>query len=153
MSYDPEMPLDDVGWEILKALQENARISFTELGRRVGLSQPAVGERVRRLEDAGIITGYHAHVNLEKVGLPITAFVRISAVDVNCLEISNIAKSIPEVIECHRVTGGDSAIMKVVVSSVSHLETLLDQLMRYGNSTTSIVLSTSVAGKVIERRT
>jgi Lrp/AsnC family leucine-responsive transcriptional regulator len=152
MSLENEKLLDNVGWQILRALQEDARLSFSELGRRVGLSLPAVAERVRKLEDAGIITGYKAEVNLEKVGFPITAFIRVSAPGENCSRIGQIAKGFPEVLECHRVTGSDSCIMKVVVSSVSHLEGLIDRLVPYGTPTTSIVLSTPVKGRVVEGR-
>ena len=151
MNLTIERTIDGIDWQVLHALQEDARVSFSELGRRVGLSPPAVAERVRRLEDAGIITGYHAHVSMEKIGFPITAFIRVSALGSNCAQIGIIAKDIPEVIECHRVTGSDSCIMKVVVSSVSHLEGVIDRLMQYGTPTTSIVLSSSVTRRIIER--
>ena len=119
MALNHDRHIDGLDWQILRALQENARVSFSELGRRVGLSSPAVAERVRRLEDAGVITGYGVQLNLEKVGFPILAFIRISAIGTNCAEIGSFAKTLPEVLECHRVTGTDSAIMKVAVSSVA----------------------------------
>ncbi len=152
ITFDSEKLLDSTGWQILCVLQANARISFAELGRRVGLTPPAVAERVQRMEDAGIISGYHAQINVERIGLPITAFIRISCpTGDSCARFGDVAKSIPEVLECHRVTGSDSAIMKVVVSSVKHLESLLDKLSPYGTPTTSIVLSSSVTGRVINR--
>jgi Lrp/AsnC family transcriptional regulator, leucine-responsive regulatory protein len=151
MALNLEKHLDAVDWQILCALQENARVSFSELGRQVGLSSPAIAERVRRLEDAGVITGYRAQLDMEKVGFPITAFIRISATGASCAEIGNFAKAIPEVLECHRVTGTDSAIMKVVVSSVAHLQSLIDRLMHYGTPTTSIVLSSPVTNRIIEQ--
>src|SRR5829696_532519 len=90
--------LDGVGWSILKELQENARISFSELGRRVGLTSPAVAERVRRMEDAGIITGYHAHVNHTKLGKNITAFIRIDAADSNTQPLRRFVAEMPAVL-------------------------------------------------------
>jgi Lrp/AsnC family leucine-responsive transcriptional regulator len=150
MSLQIESQLDDVSWQILEALQDDARISFSELGRQVGMSPPAVAERVRRMEDLGIITGYHATVNLEKVGFPITAFVRINAGEY-CSRMGNVVQDIPEIIEYHRVTGGDSGIMKIVVSSVAHLEVVIDRLASYGTTTTSIVLSNPLNGRAISR--
>ncbi|MDQ6695674.1 MAG: Lrp/AsnC family transcriptional regulator [Chloroflexota bacterium] len=145
-----EGPLDDVGMQILEALQRDARISFSELGRQIGMSPPAVAERVRRMEDAGIITGYHAQVNLAKVGFPITAFVRVNA-GRHCSQLGSILKSVPEVMEYHRVTGDDSGIIKLVVSSVAHLEVVIDQLASYGTTTTSIVLSNPITERIITR--
>jgi Lrp/AsnC family transcriptional regulator, leucine-responsive regulatory protein len=137
-------PLDPIGWRILQELQKNARISFSELGRRVGLSVPAVTERVRKMEEAGIITGYRAEVDLAKVGLTINAFIRMSVVGDVFTRITSAVKGMPEVLECHRGTGADSFIMKVAVSSVAHLESLIDRLTPYGTTSTSIVLSSPV---------
>lgn len=150
MSLQIENQLDDVSWQILEALQEDARISFSELGRQVGMSPPAVAERVRRMEDMGIITGYHATINLDKVGFPITAFVRINAGEY-CSRIGVTVQEIPEVIEYHRVTGGDSGIMKVVVSSVAHLEQVINRLASFGTTITSIVLSNPLSRRTISR--
>jgi Lrp/AsnC family transcriptional regulator, leucine-responsive regulatory protein len=145
-----ESELDEVSWQILEALQEDARTSFSELGRRVGMSPPAVAERVRRMEDAGIITGYRAQVNLEKLGFPITAYIRVSAGEY-CARMGAIAANLPEVLEYHRVTGSDSGIMKVVASSVAHLEKVIDRLASYGTSTTSIVLSSPFETRIVRR--
>src|SRR5215467_2360600 len=119
--------LDKIDWKILKELQADARISFAELGRRVGLTTPAVIERVRKLEDAEIITGYRAEIDTSKVGLPITAFIRMSIVGVDYSHIIEVAQDSSEVIECHRGTGGDSFIMKVTVASVEHLQEMIDR--------------------------
>lgn len=151
MALESEKLLDEIGWKILQELQENARLSFAELGRRVGLSIPAVTERVRRMEDAGIITGYHADIDPEKVGLPITAFIRMNIVGDMTQRLTALLKALPEISECHRGTGGDSFIMKVNVASVHHLERLIDRLLPYGTTTTSIVLSSPVAKRFIER--
>lgn len=151
MASGSEKILDEIGWKILRELQENARVSFAELGRRVSLSIPAVTERVRRLEDAGIITGYHAEVDAEKIGLPITAFIRMNIVGDMTPRLTALLKELPEISECHRGTGGDSFIMKVNVASVHHLERLIDRLLPFGTTTTSIVLSSPVAKRKLER--
>ncbi len=152
MSLEPAKYLDEIGWHILLQLQENARITFAELGRRVGLSIPAVAERVRRLEDVGVITGYRAEIDHAKIGLPITAFMRLSVAGDISSRLTTILKKIPEVMECYRVAGGDSFILKVDVSSVAHLEELIDKLVPFGTTTTSLVLSTLVSRRTIEKR-
>ncbi len=136
--------LDSIGWKILVQLQENARIPFAELGRRVGLSTPAVAERVRRLEDAGIITGYRAQISAAKVGFPVLAFIRVNVVGDALPKFVKKAVKCPEVLEVHRVTGGESFIVKVAVKDHAHLEAVIDSLMPYVATTTSIVLSSSV---------
>src|SRR3954464_3779104 len=102
------MMIDEIDRKIVKELQVDARVSYAELGRRVGLTTPAVIERVRKLEDAGVITGYRAVIDTAKVGLPITAFVRMSITGVDYSHIIEVAEQSPEVLECHRGTGGDS---------------------------------------------
>lgn len=142
--------LDDIGRQILRALQEDARISFSELGRRVGLSSPAVAERVRRMEEGGVIQGYRAMVSYERLGFPITAFIRVSTPASRMHEADLIAEKIPEVLECHHLTGTDCLILKVVVSSVGHLEEVINQMGHYGQTTTSIVLSSPVTSRILE---
>ena len=142
--------IDEIDWKILKELQVNARITFAELGRRVGLTTPAVIERIRKLEDASIITGYRVEIDTAKVGLPITAFIRMSITGVDYSHIIKVVGESTEVLECHRGTGGDSFIMKVAVADVGHLQTLIDKLTPYGITTTSIVLSSPVTRRVIE---
>ena len=141
---------DDIGRQILSSLQENARISFSELGRKVGLSSPAVAERVHRMEDAGILQGYRAVVNQEKIGYPITAFVRVAASAGRLKEADEMARTIPEVIEGHHLTGTDGFILKVAVSSVGHLEEIINQMGDFGQTTTSIVLSSPVTNRPLE---
>jgi Lrp/AsnC family leucine-responsive transcriptional regulator len=142
--------IDGIDRKILKELQENARISYAELGRRIGLTTPAVIERIRKLEDAKIITGYRAEIDTAKVGLPITAFIRMSISGVDYSRIIKVAEKSNEVLECHRGTGGDSFIMKVAVADVEHLQNLIDKLTPYGITTTAIVLSSPVKNRVIE---
>lgn len=144
--------IDEIDWKILKELQINARISFAELGRRVGLTTPAVIERIRKLEDAQIITGYRAEIDTARVGLPITAFIRMSITGVDYSHIIEVVEESAEVLECHRGTGNDSFIMKVAVADVGHLQMLIDKLTPYGITTTSIVLSSPVKSRVIEKK-
>ena len=144
------MTLDDIDRKILHELQVDARTSYAELGRRVSLTTPAVIERVRKLEDAGVITGYRAEIDTAKIGLPITAFVRMSITGVDYSHIIEVAQQSDEVLECHRGTGGDSFIMKVAVASVKHLQEIIDKLTPYGITTTAIVLSSPVKRKTIE---
>ena len=152
MALENERLLDETGWHILEALQENARLSFSELGQRVGLSSPAVAERVRRMEDAGIITGYRAEVNTAKIGYPIIAIIRLSnSPGERCTRLTASAQEIPEVLECYRVTGSDSLVMKVMAASVEHLESLIDRLSEHGQLTTSIVLSTVMSRRIVTR--
>ena len=143
--------LDDIGWKILSELQQNARMPFAELGRIVGLSTPAVTERVHKMEEAGIIVGYRAHIDPAKVGLPILAFVNVKVGGENLSHFMEVAGTHPEVLECHRVTGAESFLLKVAVSDVTHLEALLDALMPYVATTTSMVLSTALAwGNIVK---
>jgi Lrp/AsnC family transcriptional regulator, leucine-responsive regulatory protein len=141
---------DEIDRKILNELQMDARISYAELGRRVGLTTPAVIERVHKLEDAGIITGYRVEIDTSRIGLPITAFIRMSITGVDYSHIIEVAQESKEVLECHRGTGGDSFIMKIAVSSVEHLQEMIDRLTPYGITTTTIVLSSPVKRRNIE---
>ena len=152
MSLDYPKALDAIGWKILEELQEDGRLTFTELGRRVGLSTPAAAERVRQLEAAGVIRGFRAEIDLAKVGLPILAVVRMSVMGDVLGRITAVALEMPEVLECHRGTGADSFIMKVAVASVEHLERLIDRLTPFGTTSTSIVLSSPVTRRAIARQ-
>ncbi len=143
------MNIDDTDRKILTELQEDARTSYAELGRRVRLTTPAVIERVRKLEDAGIITGYRAEIDTARVGLPITAFIRMSISGVDYSHIIEVAQRSSEVLECHRGTGADSFIMKIAAASVDHLQQIIDRLTPYGITTTTIVLSSPVKRRTI----
>lgn len=142
--------IDEIDWKILVELQKHARTSYAELGRRIGLTTPAIIERVKKLEDAKIITGYRAEIDTAKVGLPVTAFIRMSITGVDYSQIISVVEESREVLECHRGTGGDSFIIKVAVASVEHLQTIIDKLTPYGITTTAIVLSSPVKSRVIE---
>ena len=141
--------IDEIGRKILKELQSDARTSYAELGRRIGLTTPAIIERVRKLEEAGIITGYKAEIDPSKIGLPITAFIRMSITGVDYSHIIEVANESKEILECHRGAGGDSFVMRVVVESVEHLQEVIDRLTPYGITTTTIVLSSPVKGRAI----
>lgn len=144
--YDNKL-LDDIGKQILRILQEEGRISFNELGRRVGLSSPAVAERVRRMEEAGVILGYKAVVNHSRIGYPIMAFINLVVPVAQLSQADELATSIPEVLECHHITGRDVIILKVAVTSVGHLEDVINQMGVLGMTTTAVVLSSPIAGR------
>ena len=141
-----EKHLDPLGWKMLIELQKDARISFAELGRRVGLSTPAVALRVRRMEDEGIILAYRAEISPSHVGLPITAFIRMSIVGDVLPRLTAQLRSMTEIVECYRGTGVDSFIMKVNVISVEHLNHVIDCLTPFGTTSTSLIL-----GSVVEK--
>ena len=143
--------LDDIGWNIISELQENARIPFSELGRRVGLSTPAVIERVRQMEDAGIICGFHAEVDPAKLGFGVMAFIRVKVSGGKLRNFAEVVRFCPEALECHRVTGSESFIIKVAVTDINHLESVIDALMPYVATTTLMVLSTALAwGNIVK---
>lgn len=138
--------MDGVAWKIVEALQKNARISFAELGRKVGLLTPAAAERVHRLEEAGVITGYHAALDCAKLGLPIRVLVRLT-IHGGDLQVSRTiaaVKEMPEISRCHRITGAESFVIEANVVSIRHLEVLIDKLSTLGATSTSTVLSSPV---------
>lgn len=141
--------MDVIDLELLSALQEDARATYADLGRQVGLSAPAVAERVRRLEASGIISGYHAQVDLKKAGYGIVAFVRLTSPPDLAPQLERLARDTPEVLEFHRVTGTEGFVLKVAVTSIEHLERIVVRFLPYGNTTTSIVLSSPVTWRKI----
>lgn len=137
--------LDATNVAILRVLLDDPRLPTSELARRVGMSAPAVSERVQRLHEGGVIRGARLDVDPAALGLGISAYVRVRPMPGQLQRITELVKTIPEIIECHRVTGEDCFIMKVVVGRVELLEGVLDELLRYGNTTSSIVQSTPVS--------
>ncbi|MET9463831.1 Lrp/AsnC family transcriptional regulator [Streptomyces sp. NPDC006544] len=133
--------LDDTDWAIIGELQREARISLSELGRRVSLGSSATTERVRHLEATGVITGYHAVVDLAKVGYPVLAVVRLKYPGNHHQPLRRLLAERREILECLRTTGEDCYTLKVAATSMEHLETLMDELAGFGSTTTSVVYS------------
>lgn len=136
--------LDDTDHRLLAELQEDARLTMAELGRRVALSAPAVGERVRRLEESGVITGYRAEIDPKALGYGVAAIVRVRPATRQLARIRELAVDSPEVVECHRITGEDCFFLKLQLRSLDDLESVLDRFVLFGQTTTSIVHSSPV---------
>lgn len=137
MDYTP----DDVDWRLIEALQRDGRASYADLGRLVGLSPSAVTERVRRLEDTGIITGYRAEVDPDKLGLTILALVRLRYPNGNYGPFHDLLATTPEIGEAHHVTGEDCFVLTVRARSMRHLEEVAGRISGLGQVTTSVVYS------------
>jgi Lrp/AsnC family transcriptional regulator, leucine-responsive regulatory protein len=136
--------LDDLNRRILAELLANPRVSMSALGRRVGLSSPAVTERVQRLERSGVITGYRVDIDPAALGLPVAAFVRVRPSAGQLPKIAALAESLGQVSECHRITGEDCFLIKVHAATIDALEEVLDQFLQYGQTVSSIVVTTPV---------
>jgi len=134
--------LDDIAQKLLRELQRDARVSYAELGRRVGLSPSATAERLRQLEEAGVIRGYHADIDPDYLGLSIKAIIRMSCDGEQYRRFVAFIETCEEVRECHHVTGSDALMIKVLVGSIEELEQLVMKFLRFGVPTTSVVLST-----------
>ena len=136
--------LDDTGLRLVEELQRDARLSLAELGRRVGLSSPAVAERIKRLEGAGVIRGYRADIDPRKLGFTLGVVIRIRPAPRQLVEVAELARDSSEVVECHRVTGDDCYVITAFVRDVEHLEELIDRFAAYGQTTSSIMQSSPV---------
>jgi Lrp/AsnC family transcriptional regulator, leucine-responsive regulatory protein len=136
--------IDPIDEKIVGELLEDGRLPIAELGRRVNLSSPAVAERVKRLERAGVITGYRAQVDPRTLGYELLAIVRVKPAPRQLPKIPELAADIPPVVECHRITGEDCFYLKVYLRSIDELSGLLDRFLVYGETTTSIVNSTPI---------
>ena len=146
------MPIDSLNWQILEFLQKNARQSFAEIGRKVGLTSPAVAERVKKMEDSGIIKGYKAQVSYHKTGHQLKAVITLRAFMGRLKPFLEKVKEFKEVINCYRITGNENIIMEVVLYDQSHLEEFIDKLITYGETKTHIILSNVVEQGPIKRR-
>ena len=143
--------LDPTNRRLLAELQDDARLSLAELGRRVGLSSPAVAERLQRLERDGVIRGYRAELDPVALGYPAhRGHPDPPRRRASCTKVAELARATPEVVECHRITGEDCYLMKAHVRSVTHLEEVIDQFAPFGQTTTSIVQSSPVPARGVE---
>lgn len=138
----PKPPaLDRLDWRIIESLQHNARISNTELGRQIGLSQPAVTARIQRLEEQGVIEGYSARINPALIGRSISAMVRLRTTHAEIKRCLKAFERMPEILEAHRITGEDCFIVRIVVAEMAALEAAIDALARFGAVTTAVILA------------
>jgi Lrp/AsnC family leucine-responsive transcriptional regulator len=135
------MNLDALNWKILNCLQENARLSNAEIGRRVGISSPAVSERIKKMEDSGIILGYKTVVSPLDMGYQLKAIITLHAFIGKLKPFLEKVKTYDEVLNCYRITGNENIVMEVLLKNQKHLESFIDQLIVYGETKTQIVLS------------
>ncbi len=142
--------LDDTNLRLLAELQDDARISLAELGRRVGLSSPAVAERLARLERDGVILGYHARIDPRALGFALSVVIRVRPAPLQLKQVAAVARESAEIVECRRITGEDCFVMLAHVRSVEHLEELIDRFAVHGQTTTSIVQSAPVPPRGID---
>ncbi|GLW10958.1 AsnC family transcriptional regulator [Microtetraspora sp. NBRC 13810] len=136
--------MDAMDWALLGELQADARLSYSELARRVHMSAPAVAERVRRLEESGVISGYHARVDLARAGRAVSALIRMSCYGPRCVLRDQQALAWPEIMEVHRVTGDTCCLLRVATASMPGFEELIDRLAPYGQPSSMMVLSSPV---------
>jgi Lrp/AsnC family leucine-responsive transcriptional regulator len=142
--------LDPTNLALLRELQEDGRLSLAELGRRVGLSPPAVADRLERMEEAGVITGYRAEVDPRALGYELAVVLRIRPAPRELKKVAELAQRTPEVVECHRITGDDCYLMKAHVRDVDHMEQVIDRFAVYGQTTSSIVQSSPVPRRSVQ---
>lgn len=143
------MKIDDLNWLILAELQKNSRAQLTEISKKVGLSSPSVAERIQKMEDAGIIGGYKTAVNMESLGYPLGVYISIKVRFGALREFREYITTVPEICECHSITGNDCMLMKGYVRDPKHLENLNARLSNYGELTTSLILNSIVEGRVV----
>lgn len=144
------MVLDELNWRILKCLQENARQSNSEIGRQVGITSPAVSERIKKMEDAGIIQSYDATISPYEIGYQLKAIITLRAFMGMLKPFMEKVKTYDEVLNCYRITGNENFVMEVVLKNQKHLEAFIDQLIVYGETKTQIVLSKVIKNKPIK---
>lgn len=149
MVGETTVELDAVDWQILEHLQRDARIAVAELSRRVGLGASATAERLRRLTDAGVVVGFRAELDLERIGYAVLAFVRLRYPTGNYRPLYAELEHTPELLECHHVTGDDCFVLKVAARSMRHLEEITGRIATLGSVTTSVVYSTTVSSRVL----
>ncbi len=141
--------IDDLNWRILECLQENARESFANIGRKIGLTPPAVAERVKRMEDLGILQGYKAMVSHALTGHQLKAIITLRAFMGKLKPFLEMVTTLKEVVNCYRITGNENIVMEVVLMDQFHLEKFIDKLIQYGETRTHIILSNVVTNAPI----
>jgi Lrp/AsnC family leucine-responsive transcriptional regulator len=139
---------DDTNLALLRLLRDDPRVSVSELARRVKMSAPAVRERLQRLEEAGIV-GWRIALDARALGFPVCAFVRVRPAPGQLSKVAELAQRMPQVVECHRVTGEDCFVMKVHIEAIDQLDRVLDQFLAHGQTTTSLVQSTPVPPRLL----
>jgi len=144
--------IDDLNWGILQSLQKNARDSFANIGRKVGLTPPAVAERIKKMEDLGIINGYKAIISHTETGYQLKAMITLRAFMGKLKPFLEAVKTFEEVVNCYRITGNENIIMEVVFKDQFHLEKFIDKLIQYGETRTHIILSEVVSDAPVGRK-
>jgi Lrp/AsnC family transcriptional regulator, leucine-responsive regulatory protein len=142
-----ESPLTEIDRRLIAALQADARLSYRALGRQIGLSQPAVADRVRRLEESGVLTGYRAGIDRGRAGLTVTAFLRVTCTRDKFRAVHRLAEELPTVLECYHVTGEACFMVKVAATDLAGLERTIDRFREHGETVSSVVLSSIVEDK------
>lgn len=143
--------MDDLNWRILECLQTNARESFSNIGRTVGLTPPAVAERVKKMQDLGVIQGYRTDISYALVGYQLRAIIMLKAFVGKLKPFLDKSQSMEEIINCYRITGNENIVMEVVLKNQFHLERFIDQLIIYGECRTHIVLSNVISGAQLKK--
>ena len=151
MSKDLNSKIDGINWKILGILQKNSRTSFTQIGKAVGLTSPAVAERIKKMEDLGIIERYVAKISPAAAGKQLKAIIMVRAFMGKLKPFLNKVSALPEVVNCYRITGNENIIMEVVLDDQQHLEQFIDQLIQFGETRTHIVLSHVVSDAPIAK--
>jgi len=146
------MKLDVINWKILQCLQKNARQTNTDIAKQVGVTSPAVAERIRKLEDAGIIEGYYAKVSHIETGHQLKAIITLRAFMGRLKPFIEKVKDFNEVVNCYRITGNENIVMEVVLNNQKHLEQFIDQLITYGETRTHIILSNVIENSPMVKR-
>jgi Lrp/AsnC family transcriptional regulator, leucine-responsive regulatory protein len=142
MRFDPKTGLDATDWKLVDLLQADARASYAELGRKLRLSAPAVAERMKRLEDRGVVRAYRAEIDLSALGRGMHVYLRVVVAPKDYPRFKKAVAAMDDIFECHHVTGAESFVLRAAVDAVSSLEALIQKLTAYGPTTTSIILST-----------
>ncbi len=143
--------LDDFNWKIIEELQMDARITIVEIGKRIGLSAPAVAERIKKLEEEGYIKGYRTVVDFDKLGLSVPVFISYKATKMSHGDMIKMVDKMPEVMDWYGITGAHCSMLKVIVASTKELETIIEKLQEFGETSTSIILSNNTAPKIIRK--